>query len=92
MPVTSTKESLTQIAADALVVGVHTDAPPIGFAAEFDRASGGLLTRLIEAKEITGKKFETVNLLAPPGVKTPIVAVVGLGPRDALDRGLAFRA
>src|SRR5437762_636387 len=92
MAVTPTKESLTQIAADALVVGVHADSPPIGFAAEFDRASGGLLTRLIEAKEITGKKFETVTLLAPPGVKTPIVAVVGQGPKNALDRGVAFRS
>ena len=35
------------------------NAPLAGPAAEFDRASGGLLPRLIESKEITGKKCET---------------------------------
>src|SRR5262245_56727530 len=92
MPVTTTAEPLAQIAADALVVGLHAESSPGGPAAEFDRASGGLLARLIEAKEVTGKKCETVTLLAPPGVKAAQVVVTGLGPREGLDRGTAFRA
>src|SRR5436190_17048634 len=92
MPVTTTAEPLTAIAADALVVGLHAESTPAGAAAEFDRASGGLLTRLIEAKEITGKKCEVVTLLAPPGVKAGQVVVAGLGPRDGLERGVAYRA
>jgi leucyl aminopeptidase len=92
MPVTTTSESLPDIHADAIVIGVHADAPASGFAAAFDRVSGGLLTRLLEAKEITGKKCETVTLLAPPGVKAGLVMVAGLGPKDAFDRGIAFRA
>src|SRR5262245_9755764 len=92
MPVTTTTEPLAQIAADALVVGVHAESTPGGATAEFDRASGGLLSRLIEAKEITGKKCETVTLLAPPGVKAAQVVVVGLGSREGFDRGAAYRA
>jgi leucyl aminopeptidase len=92
MPITITSEPLAQISADAVVIGVHAESPPAGFAAEFDRAGGGLLSRLIEAKEITGKKCEVVTLLAPVGVKAKQVVVVGLGPKDALDRGAANRA
>lgn len=92
MPITVTSEPLAQIIADALVIGVYAESPPAGFAAEFDRASGGLLTRLIEAKEICGKKCEVVTLLAPTGVKAKQVVVVGLGPKDALDLGVAYRA
>ena len=92
MPVTVTTEPISQITADALAIGVHAESPPTGPAADFDRAAGGLLARLIEAKEITGKKFEVVTLLAPPGLKAGVVAVVGLGPKKELDRGVAFRA
>ena len=92
MPVTTTTDPLAQVTADGLVLGVFAESTPAGAAAEFDQASGGLLSRLIEAKEITGKKCETVTLLAPPGVKSPQVVVVGLGPRDGFDRGAAYRA
>jgi leucyl aminopeptidase len=92
MTVSTSTERLSESSADTLVVGVHSESQPSGPAAEFDRASGGMLSRLIEAKEITGKKCEAVTLLAPPGVKAGLVVVVGLGPKDALDRGIAFRA
>jgi leucyl aminopeptidase len=92
MAVTTTNDKLTEISADAIVIGIHAEAAPNGPAEEFNRASGGLLARLIEAKEITGKKCETVTLLAPPGIKARLALVVGLGAKDALDRGVAFRA
>lgn len=92
MPVTTTNQPLAQIAADALVFGLHIESTPSGPAAEFDRSSGGLLSRLIEAKEITGKKFEVITLHAPPGVQAGQVVVVGLGPKEGLDRGVAYRA
>ncbi|HEX5106636.1 MAG TPA: leucyl aminopeptidase [Pirellulaceae bacterium] len=92
MPIAATTEPLTQVSADALVIGIHAEAPPTGFAVEFDRASGGLLSRLIEAKEISGKKCEVVTLLAPAGVNAKQVVVVGLGSKDAFDRGTANRA
>src|SRR5262245_1826834 len=92
MAVTVTGETVFKITADAVVIGVHAESTPSGPADEFNKATGGLLTRLIEAKEITGKKCETVTLLAPPGVSARVALVVGLGPKDALDRGIAFRA
>jgi leucyl aminopeptidase len=91
MAVTTTNEKVSEIDADAIVIGVHAEAPPSGPAEEVNRATGGLLTRLIEAKEITGKKCETVTLLAPPGIKARFALVVGLGTKDAIDRGVAFR-
>ena len=92
MAVTTTSDKLTQITADALVVGIHADAPLAGPAAELDRASGGLLARLIESKDASSKKGDLTTLLAPPGVQAGTVIVVGLGPKESLDRGVAYRA
>ncbi len=92
MSVSTTTESLARLAADALVIGIPAEAPLSGPAADFDRASGGLLARLIESKEISGKKGDVATLLAPAGVKAGIVAVVGLGPKESLDRGTAYKA
>jgi leucyl aminopeptidase len=63
-----------------------------GPAEAFNQATGGLLARLVEAKEISGKKCETATLLATPGIRAPIAVVVGLGAKDGFDRGVAFRA
>src|SRR5205823_4354733 len=92
MPVSTTTEKLADNSADAIVIGIHAESAPSGPAEEFNRASSGLLSRLIEAKEIAGKKYETQALLAPPGVKARQVLVVGLGQKDSFDRGVAFRA
>jgi leucyl aminopeptidase len=77
--------------ADAIVVGVFSGEALSGSAAEADRATGGLLAKLIERKEITGKKFETVALLAPQGVAAGQILVVGLGERAGYDAGTAYR-
>ncbi len=92
MPVATTTESLSRIAADALVIGIHAESPLSGLAAEFDRASGGLLARLVESKEISGKKGDVATLLAPAGVKAGMVVVAGLGPKESLDQSAAFKA
>jgi len=92
MIITATDANLTQIKADALVVGVFADCPPEGPASEVDRAAGGVLSQLIEREEITGKSLELVSLFALPGVAAEIVLVVGLGAKDDFDRGTAFRA
>src|SRR5438270_9567930 len=92
MTISTTTEKLADISADAIVIGIHADSAPSGPAEEFNRATGGMLARLIEAKEVTGKKLETATLLAPAGIKAKIALVVGLGPKESFDRGLAFRA
>ena len=90
MAVSTTTEKFTDIPADAIVIGIHADSAPSGPADEFNRASGGLLARLVEAKEVTGKKLETATLLAPPGIKARLALVVGLGPKESFDRGIGF--
>jgi leucyl aminopeptidase len=94
---TTAEGSACELAADALVVGLFSEAGRgalQGNAAsvEVDRASGGLLSRLIEAKELTGKLYEFLPLWSVPGVRAPLVQVVGLGERERFDRGAAFRA
>lgn len=76
---------------DAVVVGLYENAAPTGLAAEIDKASGGLIARLMEQKELTGKKYELVSLHSPAGVQARQVLVIGLGPRDKFDAGVAYR-
>jgi leucyl aminopeptidase len=92
MLIQRTKDPPHAVEADAVVIGVHADAAPSGPAADIDRATRGALKRLMAAKEVTGKANEATSLLAPAGVKSPVVVVVGLGERAKLDRGVAFRA
>ena len=61
-------------------------------AQEVDAATGGLLTRLVQREEISGKSGKVTTLLAPPGVRAGQVVVVGLGEREKFGRGEAFRA
>ena len=77
--------------ADALVIGIFTQRPLAGAAAEIDAAAGGLIRRLIERQEITGKAFELTPLYGPPGVRAPLVLIVGCGEFDSFDRGMAYR-
>ena len=92
MKVLLTHDSPTSLEADAIVVGAYSNAEFSGAAAEINRATGGTLSRLKEAKEITGKHGELTSLLVPAGVRATQVLVVGLGERDKLDRGAASRA
>ncbi len=91
MKITPAKQSASETAADVVVVGLYEKSPLVGGATEMDRATGGLLTRLLERDDITGKKYQTTTLLEPAGVTTKIVVVIGLGERDKLDAGTAFR-
>jgi leucyl aminopeptidase len=91
MLIQRTKHPPHTVEADAVVVGLYADSAPSGPAAEIDRATGGALKRLIAAKELAGKTHETTMLLAPAGVASPAVLVVGLGEKAKLDRGVAFR-
>ncbi len=80
------------VEAEALVLFVTEGGVSTGAAADLDRATGGLLTRLVAGGEITGKRFEVVSLLAPTGLRTPQLLVVGLGKRDEVDAGTIFKA
>jgi leucyl aminopeptidase len=92
MNITSVSTPLAQTAADVLVVGLFADTPLAGPAVALDQATGGAVTRLLAAKEISGKKYETATLLAPAGVQAGLVVFVGLGSPASFDRGVAYRA
>jgi leucyl aminopeptidase len=92
MTVQAIHESVATINADAVVVGVYADEALSGAAEEINRASQGVLTRLQESKDLTGKRGEIITLYAPAGVRARQVTLVGLGQRSSLDRSGAFRA
>lgn len=78
--------------ADAIVIGLYQDEAPSGAAAAVDQATGGLIARLVERKELSAKRGDVQTLFAPAGVSAGIAAVVGLGPRARFDRRAAFEA
>lgn len=92
MNVRSTHQPPSTINADAVVVSVFDGEPFAGAAAEIDLATGGILTRLLERKELAAKSNSLTTLLAPAGVQAGQVVVVGLGRREKFGRGSAFRA
>ncbi|MFV1967659.1 MAG: M17 family peptidase N-terminal domain-containing protein, partial [Pirellulaceae bacterium] len=92
MDINLTSEPATNIEADAVVIGWYQKEPLTKTAAMLDDATGGVLTRLVETEEITGKHGDLTTLLAPAGVKAGQILIVGLGERSDFDRGAACRA
>ena len=92
MKITRVSPSLKEVKADAIVVGAYRDAPLAGPAAEADEATRGLISRLIDRKEITGKLGETLALWHVAGVPADQLMVVGLGERRKFDARAAFTA
>jgi len=80
------------VTADAVVVFLTEGGEGSNAAAEIDRATGGLLTKLVAAGDITAKRNECVPLLAPSGMAAGQLLVVGLGKREAVDAGVLYRA
>src|SRR6056297_1657082 len=73
---------------DCLVLAIDTSLDIHGAVYEFDQASGGTITRLIAAGEVTGKRGQVVSLVSPQADTQCLVKLVGLG--DSLTRGTAF--
>ncbi|MDA1055221.1 MAG: leucyl aminopeptidase [Planctomycetota bacterium] len=92
MKMSATNESAASIQADAVVVGCHADGELQPAAATIDQATSGAISRLLEAKEMTGKAGELTRIFVPAGVAAMQVVVVGLGDRGKLDRRAAFQA
>ena len=79
MEIDFTGESPLQYAGDAVVIGAHKGAPLTGVAGEVNAALDGLLDRLIDCREITGKQSEVTVVHTGGKLPSPRVAVVGLG-------------
>lgn len=92
MQINTSQVAVTEIQADAVVVGVWKDTPLQGAAKAIDDASGGLLTRMIEMEEISASAYSVSTLLGIDGVSAPVAIVVGLGDPDDRPNSLSFRA
>ncbi len=67
-----------------VVVTVATERALGAAGQELDRLTGGSLTRAMKASRFTGKREETLAILAPAGVEFDRVLLVGLGkPEEA---------
>jgi leucyl aminopeptidase len=91
MHVSTIDVSVSRAEVDALVVGLFADGEFTAAAAAIDQASGGLVSRLVQSKEVNGKAYELMPLWGMAGVTAPLVLLVGLGKRSAFDRGMALR-
>jgi len=92
MQVQRIETGVAETKADAVVVGLFADGPLEGAAADLDRAAGGVIRRLLDAKEFAGKPFELVPLLGLNGLAARQALLVGLGDRAQFNNGLAYRA
>jgi leucyl aminopeptidase len=92
MKITATDASVNEIDTEAIVIGIEAPGSLTAEAREVDAATGGLLTRLVQREELSGKFGQVTTLLAPPGMRAGQVTVVGLGEREKFGRGEAFRA
>lgn len=80
------------VEAEALVVFMTEGGATAGATAEVDAATGGLLSRLATAGELTGRRYECVPLFAAPSLRVGQLVVVGLGRREDVTAGVVYRA
>ena len=92
IPVIATTNSATNVAADAIVLGVEQDRPLRGSTAAVDAATSGLISRLIGQGEISAKRLSLTSLLAPAGIKAAQIVIVGLGQPSGDDGALAYKS
>ncbi len=92
MKITRTGENASEITCDAVVIGIWKDQAPRGHAQRIDRASDGLITRLIKSEDVATARYKTTLLPAVPGVTGSSVCVVGLGESGKNDPALSYRA
>ncbi|HEX6833394.1 MAG TPA: leucyl aminopeptidase [Rudaea sp.] len=79
-------------ASPCVVVGVFDDRVLTSAAARIDEKSGGMIKRLIEAGDITGKTGSSNLLFALAGIAAARVLVVGLGEQKKFDGARYVRA
>lgn len=85
MQVSVQQGPLWEISADWLVAGVWQDEPPAGALAQLNDKLDGLLVRLGQASDLTGKANEVTPLYHLPGIGARRLLLVGLGKRGSCD-------
>jgi leucyl aminopeptidase len=81
-----------EIQADWLVVPLFEEEPPSAAAAEVDAALRGVVSRLRQHGDVTGKANELTPLLDVTGVASRRLLLAGLGKRGQCDRGSLITA
>jgi len=83
---------LVQSACDCLVLGIDEAWNESDDIAAVDRATNGLLRRLIETEEISTKPLKLTQIIAPTGLPVKLLVVVGLGSRELAHPSVFSRA
>src|SRR5438093_12496228 len=83
---------LAEVQADWLIVLTWEDENLGGAASALDAELGGLLTRLREKKDISGKANDLTPLLGHAGLAAERLLVVGLGKSSKADRSVLHDA
>lgn len=82
MRITLESRPFVEIETEAVVGYVFEEVDPVqGRIAELDAKCGGLLHRLVQGGELTGKTLEMTLVHAPAGIKAQRLLVVGAGKR-----------
>jgi leucyl aminopeptidase len=80
------------VAASLVIVGVFEERMLTSAAAELDAAGNGVLKRLMESGDVTGRVGSTALLHQVAGLSAPRVLVVGLGEQRKFDAARFLRA
>ncbi|MEO8802828.1 MAG: M17 family peptidase N-terminal domain-containing protein, partial [Rudaea sp.] len=80
-----TQQSPETNASPCIVVGVYENHMLTAAAARVDEKSNGVIKRLLESSDITGKAASTRVLFGVPGIAAARVLVVGLGDEKTFD-------
>jgi len=75
----------------ALVVGILDGGGLKAAAAAADEATGGAVTRALSVSRFRGQAGQSLELLAPAGVKASRIVLAGLGKTDAFNAAAAER-
>lgn len=69
----------------SIVVGVLAEGKLLKTAERIDSSTGGAIRRAIDASRFTGKKGQTLTLMAPFGIGADRVVLIGLGESTKFD-------
>src|SRR5688572_30191937 len=85
MQLSALYSSLTEVEADWLIVGIWENEELSPVLVELDGRAGGILARLKDHGDITGKPKEMTSILDVPALRVTRILAVGLGPRAKAD-------
>jgi leucyl aminopeptidase len=75
----------------ALVLSVQDGGALSGQATRYDEMTSGALKRAIEVSRFKGQMGQTIDVLAPPGVKSSRIVLAGMGKGEKFDGNAAER-